>query len=61
MRPAAACSGSTNIRRRRTGRPGGMTFVQNRGVAVSDGKVFFGTTDNYLVALDQKTGAERGR
>ncbi len=42
----------------RSGRPGGMTFVQNRGVAVSDGKVLFGTTDNYVVALDQKTGQE---
>src|SRR6516162_9914424 len=31
-------------------------FVGNRGVAVGDGKVFFGTKDNYLVALDQKTG-----
>ena len=31
-------------------------FVGNRGLAVADGKVFFGTKDNYLVALDQKTG-----
>src|ERR1700733_3786966 len=31
----------------RPGKPGGMTFLQNRGVAVSDGKVFFGTTDNF--------------
>ena len=31
-------------------------FVGNRGVAVGDGKVFFGTKDDYLVALDQKTG-----
>jgi alcohol dehydrogenase (cytochrome c) len=45
----------------RPGRPGGMTFVQNRGVAVGDGKVFFGTTDHYLVALDQKTGHEEWR
>src|SRR5450755_2943139 len=45
----------------RPGIPGGMTFLQNRGVAVSDGKVFFGTTDNFLVALDQKTGAEQWR
>jgi outer membrane protein assembly factor BamB len=44
---------------RRSGKPGGMTFVQNRGVAVSDGKVFFDTTDNFLIALDQKTGAEQ--
>ena len=43
----------------RPGRPGGMTFVQNRGVAVTDGKVFFGTTDNFLVALDARTGAEQ--
>jgi alcohol dehydrogenase (cytochrome c) len=33
-------------------------FVQNRGVAVGDGKVFFGTKDNFMVALDQKTGRE---
>jgi len=31
-------------------------FVGNRGVAIGDGKVFFGTKDNYLVAIDQKTG-----
>jgi alcohol dehydrogenase (cytochrome c) len=31
-------------------------FVGNRGLAVGDGKVFFGTKDNYVVALDQKTG-----
>ncbi|HUA18884.1 MAG TPA: PQQ-dependent dehydrogenase, methanol/ethanol family [Bryobacteraceae bacterium] len=31
-------------------------FVGNRGLAVGGGKVFFGTKDNYLVALDQKTG-----
>ena len=31
-------------------------FVGNRGVAVGDGKVFFGTKDNYMVALDRKTG-----
>lgn len=28
----------------------------NRGVAVSGGKVFFGTSDGRLIALDQKTG-----
>jgi len=33
-------------------------FVQNRGLAVGDGKVFFGTNDNNLVALDQKSGQE---
>src|SRR5436309_5879919 len=31
---------------------------QNRGVAVGRGRVFVGTPDNHLVALDQKTGAE---
>src|SRR5437660_3637254 len=35
-----------------------MRFLQNSGVAVGDGKVFFGTTDHFLVALDQKTGRE---
>jgi alcohol dehydrogenase (cytochrome c) len=34
---------------------------QNRGVAVADGQVFEGTYDNYLVALDQKTGVELWR
>jgi alcohol dehydrogenase (cytochrome c) len=33
-------------------------FVQNRGLAVAEGKVFFGTVDDHLVALDQKTGHE---
>ena len=33
-------------------------FVQNRGLAVGNGKVFFGTIDNNLVALDRKTGSE---
>ena len=32
--------------------------IQNRGVAVGEGKVFVGTYDDYVVALDQKTGAE---
>ena len=31
---------------------------QNRGVAVGHGRVFLGTMDNHLVALDQKTGRE---
>jgi alcohol dehydrogenase (cytochrome c) len=31
-------------------------FVGSRGLAIGDGKVFFGTKDNYMVALDQKTG-----
>jgi alcohol dehydrogenase (cytochrome c) len=31
---------------------------QNRGVAVAAGKVFMGTYDNFLVAIDQKTGLE---
>jgi len=34
------------------------TFVQNRGLAVSDGRVLFGTIDNNVVALDSKTGRE---
>src|SRR5215471_8287290 len=31
---------------------------QNRGVAVGSGRVFMGTADNHMVALDQKTGQE---
>src|SRR5688572_461435 len=31
---------------------------QNRGVAVAHGRVFLGTMDNHMVALDQKTGRE---
>ncbi|MGD1210288.1 MAG: PQQ-dependent dehydrogenase, methanol/ethanol family [Candidatus Acidiferrales bacterium] len=43
----------------RPGRPGSFSgLAQNRGVAVGDGKVFFGTNDAFLVALDQKTGRE---
>lgn len=42
----------------RPARAGGEAYVSHGGVAVSDGKVFLGTTDNYLVALDQKTGRE---
>ena len=53
MRPRVAKSGITNIPTCRAVFPG---FVGNRGLAVGDGKVFFGTKDNYLVALDQKTG-----
>jgi glucose dehydrogenase len=34
------------------------SFVQNRGVALGDGKVFMGTIDSHLVAIDQKTGRE---
>jgi alcohol dehydrogenase (cytochrome c) len=38
---------------------GGLGYgKQNRGVAVGNGRVFLGTPDNHLVALDQKTGAE---
>ena len=33
-------------------------FLGSRGLAIGDGKVFFGTRDNYLVALDQKSGKE---
>lgn len=36
-------------------------FLGNRGLALGDGKVFFGTRDNFLVALDQKTGKEAWR
>jgi alcohol dehydrogenase (cytochrome c) len=40
-------------------KPGSQgSFVQNRGVAVGDGKVFMGTIDSSLVALDQRTGRE---
>lgn len=43
----------------RRGIPGSHAdFIENRGVAVGNGKVFFGTRDNFLVALDQKTGRE---
>ena len=43
----------------RPGIPGTQSdFILNRGVAVGSGKVFFGTRDNFLVALDQKTGRE---
>ena len=38
--------------------PRGRVNAQNRGVAVADGKVFIGTYDDYLVAIDQKTGRE---
>jgi len=43
------------------GRSGGKAFRINRGLAVSDGKVFLGTPDNLLVAIDQKTGHELWR
>src|SRR5215471_959934 len=36
-------------------------YVGSRGLAVASGKVFFGTKDNYVVALDQKTGHESWR
>ncbi len=42
----------------RPGRPGGMVYVLNRGLALAQGKLFYGSTDNFLVALDQKTGRE---
>jgi alcohol dehydrogenase (cytochrome c) len=42
----------------RPARAGGEAFSLNRGVAVANGKVLFGTVDNFLVALDQKTGRE---
>jgi len=36
----------------------GFSTGRNFGVAVADGKVFLGTHDAHLVALDQKTGKE---
>ncbi len=42
----------------RPGPAGGQAFLLNRGVAVAEGNVFYGSTDNFLVALDQKTGRE---
>ena len=35
---------------------GGFDINQNRGVAVAGDLVYFGTKDNYLVALDRKSG-----
>jgi alcohol dehydrogenase (cytochrome c) len=32
--------------------------TQNRGIAVGGGKVFLGTYDDYMIAIDQKTGRE---
>lgn len=37
---------------------GAPTGHSNRGVAIGDGKVFIGTLDCRLIALDQKTGKE---
>ncbi len=37
---------------------GAGSNTQNRGVAVGAGKVFIGTYDDYMVAIDQKTGKE---
>jgi alcohol dehydrogenase (cytochrome c) len=42
----------------RPGRPGGMVYVLNRGLASAQGKLFFGSNDNFLVALDERTGRE---
>ena len=39
----------------------GLSCKQNRGVAVGYGRVFLGTGDNHMVALDQKSGAELWR
>jgi glucose dehydrogenase len=47
--------------RANVGKSGGEAFRINRGLAVSDGKVFLGTPDSYLVAIDQKTGGELWR
>jgi len=35
-----------------------LTRPQNRGVAVSEGRVFLGTYDNHVVAIDAMTGEE---
>src|ERR1700678_370148 len=43
------------------GRSGGEAFRINRGLAVSDGKVFLGTPDSFLVAIDQNSGRELWR
>jgi alcohol dehydrogenase (cytochrome c) len=41
------------------GLPGSQAdFVQIRGLAAGDGKLYFGTRENSVVALDQKTGRE---
>jgi outer membrane protein assembly factor BamB len=46
----------------RPGLTGGIAeYVENRGVAVGAGVILFGTSDNYMVALDQKTGREAWR
>ena len=45
----------------RPGVGGGEVLLLNRGVTVAQGKVFFGTSDNYLIALDAKTGQEEWR
>src|ERR1700722_19417016 len=43
------------------GRSGGEAFRINRGLAVSDGKVFLGTPDNLLVDMDQNSGRDLWR
>src|ERR1700674_4937157 len=53
MRRQGAKSGVTNTPSRRLMFP---VLWGNRGVAVGDGKVLFGTKDDNMVALDQKTG-----
>jgi alcohol dehydrogenase (cytochrome c) len=45
----------------RQGRAGGQVYVLNRGLALAEGKLFFGSTDNSLVALDEKSGRELWR
>jgi alcohol dehydrogenase (cytochrome c) len=42
----------------RPGRAGGQVYALSRGLAMTGGKLFFGSNDNSLVALDQKTGSE---
>ncbi len=58
-----AATGSVIWRYRSPDLPPAMQigFLGNRGLAIGGGKVFFGTRDNYVVALDQKTGRELWR
>src|ERR1700733_7040804 len=42
----------------RQGRTEGQVYVLNRGLALAEGKLFFGATDYFLVALDQYTSRD---
>ena len=39
-------------------RPGGTPAGRQPGVAIGEGKVFNGTRDGYIIALDQQTGQQ---